>query len=199
MIEGASEVQGNNYPLENIIESFLFVNSEPISSSTLQKALECVLHRTVSPEEMSAALQELKRRYAPTSLELLEIGGGYALRTRPAYGELVAEFLGFRNPIKLSKPLLETLAVIAYHQPITRAMINHLRGVQSDYAVERLLELELIEPAGRASLPGKPLAYRTTRRFLELLGVNSLEELPQPEDFVNTASLPKPPNIYPSE
>jgi segregation and condensation protein B len=113
----------------------------------------------------------------------MEVAGGYALRTRPEYGALLAQALGLQTPIRLSKPLLETLALIAYHQPTTKAFVSQIRGTQSDYAVDRLLELELIEPAGRLDLPGKPLAYRTTAKFLELLGLRSLNDLPKPTDF----------------
>jgi segregation and condensation protein B len=170
-------------PLENLIEALLFVNPSPLSAELLQKTLSHLLRRSISSEELSQAIEKLRTRYASTSIELMEVAGGYALRTRPEYGALLAQALGLQTPIRLSKPLLETLALIAYHQPTTKAFVSQIRGTQSDYAVDRLLELELIEPAGRLDLPGKPLAYRTTAKFLELLGLRSLNDLPKPTDF----------------
>ena len=169
--------------LENLIEALLFTNSHPLSEELLQKTASHLLRRAVSLEELRAALDNLRHRYVPTSIELIEVAGGYVLRTRADYGALLAQALGLQAPIRLSKPLLEALAVIAYHQPTTKAFVSQMRGTQSDYAVDRLLELELIEPAGRLDLPGKPLAYRTTGKFLELLGLRSLNDLPRPGDF----------------
>ncbi|MCX8112911.1 MAG: SMC-Scp complex subunit ScpB [Bacteroidia bacterium] len=188
-----------SYPLENLVEAILFTNSAPLALSEIQKAAEYITKRSYTKDDILRAIEILKSRYAPTSIELVEVAGGYALRTRPGYGKALAEFLSFQNPIQLSKPLLETLAVIAYHQPATRPFINHLRGVQSDYAIERLLELELIEPAGRAELPGKPLAYRTTKKFLELLGLRSIEDLPKLKDLSDTPSPPEPAHIDPTQ
>lgn len=170
-------------PLENLIEAILFVNPSPLSPELLQKTLAYLVRQSVSAEELSEALEKLRVRYAATSIELIEVAGGYALRTRPDYGVLLAQALGLQTPIRLSKPLLETLAIIAYHQPTTKAFVSQMRGAQSDYAVDRLLGLELIEPAGRLDLPGKPLSYRTTNKFLELLGLRCLSDLPRPSDF----------------
>lgn len=187
------------FPLENILEACIFANKEPLSLKNLHKAAEYASGRRFSAEEVEAALERLRQRYAPTSIELVEVAGGYTLRTRPDYGETLAKILGLQQPLRLSKPLLETLAIIAYHQPVTRPFVNHLRGVQSDYAVEKLLELELIEPAGRADLPGKPLTYRTTPKFLELLGLRSLADLSRLSEITDTTHLPDPTHIHPPE
>lgn len=185
------------FPLENILEACIFANKEPLSLKNLHKAAEYAAGQRFSVEEIEAALERLRERYAPTSIELIELAGGYTLRTRPDYGEALAKFLGLQQPLRLSKPLLETLAIVAYHQPVTRPFIHHLRGVQSDYAIEKLLELELIEPAGRADLPGKPLTYRTTAKFLEVLGLRTLEDLPRLSEITDTATLPDPTHIHP--
>lgn len=186
------------YPLENLIEAFLFVNPEPLPLQDLHKAVEYVRGEAISLAEVEEAIEKLRQRYQATSIELLELAGGYALRTKPGYGEALARFWGLQQPLRLSRPLLETLAIIAYHQPTTRPFINHLRGAQSDYAVEKLLELELIEPAGRADLPGKPLLYRTTKKFLELLGLRSLEDLPRLNE-ISQELLPQPPQVNPPQ
>lgn len=193
------EAKPFSYPLENLIEAILFTNSTPLNLTALQKAAEYITGRSFQKEEIIHAVDTLRQRYAPTSIELIEVAEGYALRTRPGYGEALSKYLGLQNPLHLSKPLLETLAIIAYHQPITRPFINHLRGVQSDYAVEKLLELELIEPAGRADLPGKPLSYRTTKKFLELLGLRSLEDLPRLRELSDAPPPPDPAEIHPTE
>ncbi|GIV25609.1 MAG: segregation and condensation protein B [Bacteroidia bacterium] len=172
-----------SYPLENLIEAILFVHPEPLPERRLQQAVSAILGREVTAEEVQTAIGALQVRYAFTSLEVQAVAEGYAFRTRPEYGAAIAKFLGLQQPIRLSKALLETLAVIAYHQPVTKAFVSHLRGTQSDYAVEKLLELELIEPAGRADLPGKPLMYRTTPKFLELVGLRSLADLPRVEEL----------------
>lgn len=177
-MEGAN----GTFPLENLIEAILFVHPEPVPLRRLEEALSAMVGRKVGPEEVQIAVEALQTRYASTSLEVYPVAEGYALRTRPAYGAAIAKFLGLQQPIRLSKALLETLAVIAYHQPVTKAFVSHLRGTQSDYAVEKLLELELIELAGRAELPGRPLMYRTTPKFLELVGLRSLGDLPRVEE-----------------
>lgn len=187
------------FPLENILEACVFANKEPLSLKNLHKAAEYAAGQQFSLEEVEAALECLRQRYAPTSIELIEVAGGYTLRTRPDYGAVLAKILGLQQPLRLSKALLETLAIIAYHQPITRSFLNHLRGVQSDYGVEKLLELELIEPAGRADLPGKPLTYRTTAKFLEILGLRSLADLPRLSEITDTTQLPDPAHIHPPE
>ncbi|MCS6895523.1 MAG: SMC-Scp complex subunit ScpB [Bacteroidia bacterium] len=194
----SNEVQ-TGYPLENLIEAILFTNSNPVSISALQKAVEYITGTSYVQKDIEHALEILRQRYSISSIEIIEVAGGYALRTRPGYGEALAKYIGLQNPLHLSKPLLETLAIIAYHQPVTRPFINHLRGVQSDYAVDRLLELELIEPAGRANLPGKPLSYRTSAKFLELLGLRSLEDLPKLRELSDTPSPPDPSQIHPAE
>ncbi|MEN3041296.1 MAG: SMC-Scp complex subunit ScpB [Bacteroidia bacterium] len=189
----------SSYPLANLIEAILFTNNNPISFSALHKAVEYIAGTSFSSDQIREALEVLHKRYSDSSIELLEVAGGYVLRTRPAYGEALAKYLGLQNPLHLSKPLLETLAIVAYHQPVTRSFINHLRGVQSDYAVDKLLELDLIEPAGRANLPGKPLSYRTTQKFLELLGLRSLDDLPKLRELSDTPPPPNPSQIEPAE
>ncbi|MCS6789946.1 MAG: SMC-Scp complex subunit ScpB [Bacteroidia bacterium] len=180
--------------LANLIEALLFVQPEPFPREELKKALSHIIGREVAEEEIEGGVQSLRSRYEGSSIELICAAGGYALRTRPEYGQGVAEYLKLQQGVRLSRPLLETIAVVAYHQPVTRPFIQHVRGVQSDYAVERLLELELIEPAGRANLPGKPLTYRTTQKFLEVLGISSIEELPRLQDF-----SAQPPQIHPPQ
>ncbi|MEN2992111.1 MAG: SMC-Scp complex subunit ScpB [Bacteroidia bacterium] len=181
-----------NLPPENLIEALLFSQSELVPAAELRRLVAEALGRMPTEAEWTAWLEALRHRYAESSLELVEAAGGYGLRTRPAYGAWLCQVQNRPQPTPLSKPLLETLALVAYHQPVTRSYIQHLRGTPSDYAIERLLELELIEPAGRASLPGRPMLYRTTAKFLELLGLRSLADLPRPEAF-----LPQPAHIDP--
>lgn len=110
------------------------------------------------------------------AVALVELGGGFQLLTRPEFGDAVAAFSSPRQP-PLSRAALETLAIIAFRQPVTRAVIDELRGVHSEGAIATLLERGLIAEAGRAEAPGRPFLYVTTRRFLEHVGLRSLEEL----------------------
>ncbi len=169
--------------LENQLEAILFASSQPLSLETLARILSLWRSETVEPQAVEKALAALQHRYTETSLEVIRVADSYALRVRPLYGEGLAQAMELITPIQLSKPLLETLAIIAYHQPTTKAFVSEMRNAHSDYAIEKLLELELIEPAGRLNLPGKPLSYRTTPKFLEVAGLSSLEDLPKPTDL----------------
>lgn len=172
--------------LENQLEAILFALPNPIPLQKLAQILSLWRQEPIEPPIVEKALAALEQRYANTSLEILRAADSYALRVRPLYGEGLTKAMGLAAPIRLSKPLLETLAVIAYHQPTTKAFVSEMRQANSDYAIEKLLELELIEPAGRLNLPGKPLAYRTTHKFLEIAGLTSLDDLPKPSDLAKT-------------
>ena len=120
------------------------------------------------------------RKYEADSFAfgLYKVGGGYQFLSKPDYEEVVAALLQQQSKRRLSRGLLETLAIIAYQQPTTKQEIEQIRGVQANYAIEKLLERELIEIRGRDEGPGRPLRYATTARFMDLFGINSLRELP---------------------
>ena len=160
--------------LEALLEAVLFAHGEPVGADKLAAALEL-------PEaKITAGLAALQKRYeAPSSgLTLLRLGDHWQLATKNQYGYWVRKALETRRAVPLSPAALETLTVIAYNQPVSRAFIEQVRGVDSSSSVAGLLEKGLIEEAGRLDLPGRPVSFRTTDHFLRVFGLSSLEDLP---------------------
>jgi segregation and condensation protein B len=159
--------------LKSILYALLFVADAPLSVATLCEA-------TGEPAEtVEAALRDLQSELAARgAIQLAQLAGGYQLATKPEYALYIARLL---NPPqkRLSKAALETLAIIAYEQPITQAQIDALRGVDSSHTVRQLLARGLIQELGRKDAPGKPTLYGITPQFLHYFGLNSLEELPE--------------------
>ena len=117
--------------------------------------------------------------YERRGIRLLRLDASYQLCSAPEYADYVRKTLESRKPARLSQPALEVLAIIAYYQPVTRAYVDQVRGVDSSYTVGLLLERDLIEESGRLAVPGRPILYRTTKTFLRSFGLSSLEELPE--------------------
>ncbi|MFH1673977.1 MAG: SMC-Scp complex subunit ScpB [Pseudomonadota bacterium] len=165
--------------LRPIIESLIFVSDEPLSI----KQLEAVVGGR-SRQQIKDILQELTAEYETEKrgFILQEVAGGYQFRTRPEYRDWVIK-LKKSSPAKLSRAALETLAIIAYKQPVLRTDVEHLRGVDSGGIFKTLLERDLIRVLGRKDLPGRPMVYGTTRRFLEVFGLNDLGCLPTLEEM----------------
>jgi len=173
----------NQYLTEHVkgaVEALLFVSDKPISVDQIRESLQ-----TVDPETIQQAIRSLQQEYSQRSagLSIEEIAGGYQMVTRPAHAAAIRNFFKTRHKEKLSKPSLETLAIIAYKQPVTRADIEAIRGVNSDGVVTHLMDKELIKIVGRKDVPGKPYMYGTTRYFLEYFGLKSLKSLPTLEEF----------------
>jgi segregation and condensation protein B len=137
------------------------------------------------PESIEQALERVGRALddGGHSMTVLNVAGGYRLATRQEYGTLVSQLFEGRRPGRLTRAALETLAVIAYSQPCTRASIESVRGVNCDSALRTLLERELVRIEGRQESPGRPLLYATTDRFLEYFGLNSLDHLPRMDEI----------------
>lgn len=165
--------------LKNIIEALLFVADEPLSAERLRQVLG-----PVEGAEIHAALAALQAETEERrgGFVLVEVAGGFQFRTRPEYGPWVKRLLDPR-PVRLSKAALETLAIIAYKQPIIRAEIEHLRGVDCGGVLRQLLERKLIRVLGRREIPGRPLIYATTKRFLEVFDLKDLNDLPTPREI----------------
>jgi len=173
------------HPLFPALECLLFVAAEPVPPGEIARALE------VEEELAAAALEAFRLQYANGGgLQVVRVAGGYQLRTRPEFSEVVAALL---RPAaqRLSRQALETLAIIAYEQPITQPEIDALRGVNSDGVIKTLTERELIAEAGRKDAPGRPILYRTTDRFLLHFGLADLGELPRLEDSLGADELEK--------
>ena len=168
---------------EAALEAILFAAGEPVSVERICLTLE------LDRPTVDAVCQRLADQYSyeRRGLRLVRLDTGYQLCSAPEYAALVRKTLESRKPAKLSQPALEVLSIIAYYQPVTRAYVDQVRGVDSSYTVGLLLERELIEEAGRLAVPGRPIQYRTTKNFLRSFGLASLEELPElpsatPED-----------------
>ena len=169
--------------LKNIVESILFVAEEPLTVDRIRQVAE-----EATASEIRDALQELIREYETRQggFYLREVAGGYQFRTRPSYTEWVKRLLSPKPP-RLSRAALETLAIIAYKQPVIRSDVEHLRGVECGGVLRVLMERSLIRVLGRKSIPGRPLIYGTTRRFLEVFDLKDLKDLPSPQEIESVA------------
>ena len=160
--------------LKPILESLLLIAEEPLSLEKIKPVLP-----DLSGREITAAMDQLAAEYDERSAGfcLTKVAGGYQLRTRPEYTEYVQRLIQ-PKPARLSKAALETLAIIAYKQPVLRADIERIRGVDSGGVLRALLERKMIRILGRKEIPGRPLIYATTKLFLEVFGLKDLTELP---------------------
>ncbi len=173
--------------IKSIIESLLFVSSEPLAVDALKNITE------VEKQEVERLVRELINEYQLRSSGLLvvEVAGGVQMVTNPASFPWVKKLLAAVIPTRLSQQSLETLAIIAYKQPIVKAEIEAIRGVNSDGVVKTLLERRLIKILGRKEVPGRPLMYGTTKEFLQYFGLKDLSELPTLKEFQDIESLTK--------
>ncbi len=162
------------------IEAILAVAGEPVTVDTLL----AVAGEGIERARIEEALEAVRRRHEGEGSGLLleNVGGGWRLATRPEYEGVLREFLGYRSRARLSQAALETLAVIAYRQPVTLPEINFLRGVNSAAVVRTLVDRKLVVVAGRKQVVGTPLLYRTSREFLVHFGLPDLSALPTPEE-----------------
>ncbi len=173
------------YTLQNqaertgVIESLIFVSEEPLSGKTIAEVLK--EDRAVVDEALELLVKEFNGRNG--GLQLREVAGGWQFATRPEYHEHVRAFLKTRPSAKLTLASLETLAVIAYRQPVTVPEILEIRGVQSPSAIKTLLDKKLIVAKGRKETVGRPMMYGTSKEFLLQFGLKDLTELPSVEDF----------------
>ena len=170
-------------PLSTKLEAVLFVAGEPVTTGQLATALD------VAPSVIERGLNELDAALTSRGLRLQRHAGRVQLTTAPQLAELIERFLGLEATSHLSRAALETLAIIAYQQPVTRPQIDSVRGVNSDSMMKSLLHKGLILESGRADGPGRPILYSTTPEFLQHFGLNSILEMPslaKPEEEVDT-------------
>ena len=165
--------------IKNIIESLLFVAEGPLSVERLKATIDAA-----DAKQIRRALSALGDEYEARKggFFLREVAGGFQFRTRPEYHHWVKRLLQ-PAPLRISKPALETLAVIAYHQPIIRAEIERIRGVDCGGTLRTLLERKLTRVLGRKEVPGRPLIYATTKQFLEIFDLKNLKDLPTPKEI----------------
>ncbi len=170
--------------LENLskhIESLIFTTDKALSEKDLKAALDKTFKQNINKDEISSALESLQNKYKSDefAIEVVGISGGYRFMTKAAYHDTISSHLTILNKKNLSKAALETLAIIAYKQPIVKSEIESIRGVGCDYSIQKLLEKELIEMVGRSSGPGRPMEYGTTEKFLDHFGIKEVKDLPQ--------------------
>jgi segregation and condensation protein B len=183
MTEGDEKQNRTPAGLVAIVEALIFVSDEPLTVKLLAEVLE------EDKESIEAAVEELAKEYEnrESGLQLREIAGGWQISTRTEFHEEVRKFLKTRPSAKLSLASLETLAVIAYKQPVTVPEILEIRGVQSASAIKTLLEKRLIVTKGHKETVGRPMQYGTSKEFLVQFGLKDLSELPSIEDFEDLA------------
>lgn len=177
--------------LQNHIEALIFCSPGPIKAADIKSCLSEMFNADVPEEDIQGAIQRLDEKYQQEefSFQLFKAAGGYQFLTKPAYQASIGIMLKQQSKKRLSTSAMETLSIIAYKQPISKTEIENIRGVNCDYAVQKLLDKQLIEITGKADTIGRPMLYGTTQKFMEYFGISDLAELPTPKEFsseVNT-------------
>ena len=165
--------------LKSIVENVLLAADQPINADELCK----IFLDGTDKSQLQSILDELKEEYSSRNLQVTEVADGYQLCTRHEYNDYIRKFLKLDRSTRLSQPSLDTLSIIAYKQPLTRQEVDEIRGVDSSGVIKTLLEKKVIGPAGRKKVPGRPIMYRTTQKFLEYFGLKDLSDLPTLEDL----------------
>ncbi len=171
--------------LKQHIEALIFSSPQAIPTAELKAVLEEVLELEVPEADILGAIELSRAQFQQEqyAFELVEIAGGWQFLSKGAYHNSIAVHLKQTTKKRLSQAALETLALIAYKQPVPRSELEEIRGVSCDYALQKLLDKELVFIVGRSESPGRPLLYGTTEKFMDYLGINSLTDLPKPKDF----------------
>ncbi len=171
--------------LANHIEALIFCSPKPISDKDIQSCLKEMFEADVPLDDITGGIQMLKEKYDKEafSFGLIQSGGGFQFLTKPAYQASIGILLKQQSKKRLSNSSLETLAIIAYKQPVTKSEVEQIRGVNCDYAVQKLLEKELVEIKGKSDGVGRPLLYGTSASFMDYFGINNIKDLPTPKDF----------------
>ncbi|MFA0961971.1 SMC-Scp complex subunit ScpB [Roseivirga sp. BDSF3-8] len=171
--------------LQNHIEALVFCSPNPLQADEIRSCLSEMFEADVPEDDISRALKNIEEKYSAEdySFQIFHVGGGFQFMTKPAYQASISILLKQQSKKRLSTSALETLSIIAYKQPVTKGQMEQIRGVNCDYAVQKLLEKELVEIKGKSEGIGRPLLYGTTDKFMEYFGINSLRELPTLKDI----------------
>jgi segregation and condensation protein B len=167
--------------LKDVIESLIFVSLEPLNLEKIRS-----ICTEFSNTEIEQAIQELVEGYASNDrgIQIIQAAGGYLFSTKSEYDQWIRRLLSLEQKSKLSHAGLETLATVAYHQPVTLAEISALRGVDATHSLKSLLQKKLVKITGRKKSPGRPLIYRTTDKFLTYFGLDNIKDLPSEEEIL---------------
>ncbi len=166
--------------IELDIEALIFASENSIGIEDIQQVLEITLEKMLTKEDILIYIERIKEKYASNyAIGLVEINSGYQFLTKKKHQAIINQLQIQKSKKKLSQAALETLAIIAYRQPITKLEIEQIRGVNCDYTIQKLLDRELITITGKADAIGKPLLYSTSALFMDYFGINDKSELPQ--------------------
>ena len=167
------------------IESLIFATEQPIKLNEIIDCLQTCFDTSLSEEEILSAIDILDQKYASEeySFSLQLINQGYCFLTKGAYHNVIGQYLKQHTRKMLSKSALETLAIVAYKQPVTKSEVESIRGVNCDYTIQKLLDKELVSIQGRSDGPGRPLIYATSERFMDYFGLKDMSDLPKIKDF----------------
>jgi segregation and condensation protein B len=170
---------------KTVIEALIFSSDEPLSSSEIIKAVKGIDGEDISitPEDIEKCVDELNLKYNESAYNIIRVANGFLFATKQENAKYIGYLSSEKSKRRLSQAALETLAIIAYKQPVTKPELESIRGVNSDYILSSLLEKNLITITGRAETPGRPLLYGTTNEFLKYFGLNKLTDLPKPREI----------------
>jgi segregation and condensation protein B len=177
--------------LLNHIEALIFCSPTPIKLSEIKSCLSEMFNADIPEEDIINAIKQLEEKYSRDefSFQIYKSAGGYQFLTKPAYQASIGIMLKQQSKKRLSTSSMETLSIIAYKQPISKTELENIRGVNCDYAVQKLLDKGLVEILGKAETVGRPILYGTSPKFMEYFGISDIKDLPTPKDFseeVNT-------------
>jgi segregation and condensation protein B len=171
--------------LINHIEALIFCSPSPIKLSDIKSCLSEMFNADVPEEDIMNAIHRLEEKYGADefSFQIFKSAGGFQFLTKPAYQASIGIMLKQQSKKRLSTSSMETLSIIAYKQPISKTELENIRGVNCDYAVQKLLDKGLVEILGKAESVGRPIMYGTSPKFMEYFGISDLKDLPTPKDF----------------
>ncbi len=172
---------------EQDIEALIFASEKGINPDEIKEVIHSIHHTDFSENDLMIAIGNIRQKYEQKDLaiELVNINGGFQFLTKKLYHNTINQLQLQRSKKKLSQAALETLAIIAYKQPITKLEIEQIRGVNCDYTVQKLLEKDLVKITGKAESVGKPILYATSETFMDYFGINSTAGLPQLKDIIS--------------
>jgi len=181
--------------LINHIEALIFCSPAPIKLSDLKACLSEMFNADIPEDDILNAVKKLEEKFSSDeyAFQIFKSAGGYQFLTKPAYQASIGILLKQQSKKRLSTSAMETLSIIAYRQPINKTEIENIRGVNCDYAVQKLLDKGLIEILGKSDAVGRPILYGTSPKFMEYFGISDLSDLPTPKDFsqeINSIGTP---------
>lgn len=173
--------------LQNHIEALIFCSPTATKVVDLKACLSEMFNADVPEADIESAIQRIEEKFSDDafSFQLNKAAGGYQFLTKPAYQSSIGIMLKQQSKKRLSTSAMETLSIIAYKQPLSKTEVENIRGVNCDYAIQKLLDKGLIEILGKAETIGRPILYGTSAKFMEYFGINDIAELPTPKDFTN--------------